>query len=776
MRSALWRKLRADIKTNRLQFFLIGSVLTLAAMLLTVSLLVLGSAEEPWDRTFEATHGPHLWVVSNQSGLDFSPLTSDPAVSESTPPILSLAENPLVLGDEKVPFYLYAMDQPPRVAHPLVAQGRWLNPANPDEIVLDFSLAKFYDFHVGDSIVFLGVEGNQTLKVVGLAVTAHWFPFNEITKDASPGVGYISQGTLQTLQPDPASWYSVVGLRLREPDTSKALVNQVYTLFPGKLRMVIDWQYIKENASLANTLNAMFMGLFSLLGLAAAGMIIFNTIGGQVLSQYREIGLLKAVGFTPRQVTLLFLWENLGVGLVASLVGILLGLGVAPTLVGQMAENLNTTPPNIYAPAPLVGILVLVEAAVAFATLLPAWQGGRIPTVQAVHVGYRRRLVGQSRLGQLAGWLRLPPVIVLGVKDTFSRPLRTFLAIASLLLSVIVAITAVGAQTTTEELADNRFYFNGTTADLKVARNFLPSEVIADNIISNPQVVDYYEEAFVFGQAPEFGDQPLAIRLLQGNFTNFDFPTKEGRMIAAPGEAVMGYAVLEMIGAQVGDQVEILIEGEPVQVNVVGRHMENFNLNKVVITSLETYRRQTNTDIQPGNYYLRLEDAGMAQDLRRAWLDQFQGLINVSLVTTEPATSVVQLKNLILTLALILMLVAGVNLMITSLLSIRERVRDFGILKTLGLTPTQIGTSVVVGAIVIALFALLTGITLGMVLIIQFIQQVGITIGAGPDLYVINWGRLSVLLPILVLLAVFSALLPAIRAAQLQVTEALHYE
>ena len=57
----------------------------------------------PWDRTFEATNGPHLWVVSHQYDLDFSPLTQNPAISAYTDVILSLSDNPLVLDDEKNP-------------------------------------------------------------------------------------------------------------------------------------------------------------------------------------------------------------------------------------------------------------------------------------------------------------------------------------------------------------------------------------------------------------------------------------------------------------------------------------------------------------------------------------------------------------------------------------------------------------------------------------------------------------------------------------------------
>ena len=122
------------------------------------------------------------------------------------------------------------------------------------------------------------------------------------------------------------------------------------------------------------------------------------------------------------------------------------------------------------------------------------------------------------------------------------------------------------------------------------------------------------------------------------------------------------------------------------------------------------------------------------------------------------------------------MLVAAANLMSTSLLSIRERVRDFGIQKTLGLTPAQIAIGVVVGTVLIAVIALLIGVTLGMVVMERFVQQVGIAIGAGTDFYRIDWGGISLLLPILVVLAILSSLLPALRAARLEVTEALRYE
>ena len=90
--------------------------------------------------------------------------------------------------------------------------------------------------------------------------------------------------------------------------------------------------------------------------------------------------------------------------------GIILGLAAAPGLVSTLSENLNMPTPNIYNPGPLIVVLLLVEFTVGLATLLPAWQGGRIDTVQAITVGYRMRHRRASRLAKLSGRLRLPAV------------------------------------------------------------------------------------------------------------------------------------------------------------------------------------------------------------------------------------------------------------------------------------------------------------------------------------------------------------------------------
>jgi ABC-type antimicrobial peptide transport system permease subunit len=70
----------------------------------------------------------------------------------------------------------------------------------------------------------------------------------------------------------------------------------------------------------------------------------------RAMQQYREIGLLKAVGFTPNQIGAIFLLESASLGVLAVLIGCLLGTILAPILAAPSAETLIDSPsitPNV---------------------------------------------------------------------------------------------------------------------------------------------------------------------------------------------------------------------------------------------------------------------------------------------------------------------------------------------------------------------------------------------------------------------------------------------
>jgi putative ABC transport system permease protein len=107
------------------------------------------------------------------------------------------------------------------------------------------------------------------------------------------------------------------------------------------------------------------------------------------------------------------------------------------------------------------------------------------------------------------------------------------------------------------------------------------------------------------------------------------------------------------------------------------------------------------------------------------------------------------------------------------LLSVRERIRDLGVLKAVGLTPAQITSSFVGAQALLATLASLLSIPLGIGL---YLAVLSLTSGTTRDAVFAPWWYLA-LVPVAVAAAVaLTTSVPARLATQIPVAEAVRYE
>jgi putative ABC transport system permease protein len=132
-----------------------------------------------------------------------------------------------------------------------------------------------------------------------------------------------------------------------------------------------------------------------------------------------------------------------------------------------------------------------------------------------------------------------------------------------------------------------------------------------------------------------------------------------------------------------------------------------------------------------------------------------------------------ELPVLVYTLDAVLLVITTTTLVAIALLSVRERIRDYGVLKTIGLTPRQIASSLVGAHAAVALIAALLSIPAGIGLY-RGVYAIGG--GSSEDLVIAPWGWLA-LVPIATLLVVAGATgLPARLATRIPTADALRYQ
>ncbi len=790
MNRAIFAKVLADLRSNVVQHLLIFVILSAAAATLTLSLVVRASAADPWERAFDRANGAHLtffsWADDDRTPIaDLSRIARLDGVARTDGPFPGFSGASLIVDGANQRLSVSTLTSvQPEISRPLVTDGRWLT--GPSETVIDRALARDFDIDVGDTITVQAPAGPTDMTVVGLAISPWRGPY-----PGWPPRAYVDEAGLLAIEPERNRWYWSFSVRTVDPDQTQNIVRQAFGMFPGSTVAIDDWEDVREDVAFWNEVNSVFLSIFSVFALVAAGLIVANIISARVLSQFRDIGLLKAVGFTPGQVTRVFIIEHLILAFAAGLMGIALGTLIAPFFTRGLAESMATTSSPAFAPVASLLVLAGVMLTVTLFTLLPAWRGGRVSTVQAITTGFSMPRAKPSRLSRVAARLGLGPAVVLGVKDAFTRPWRAVITVVSLLLTIVTVTISLGLVNAVEHVMDNPA-LQGEPFDLRVERDRLTDAEVQELIASTLGVSSFHTRTEVMAIHPQTSDATssappglpvfrpgFTLRVAGGAVADAGYVTPEGRMFAAPGEAVAAWGLFQEYGLKVGDRLQVEIEGVPVTLTLVGRYLDDDDDGRIAMTSFETVRAAV-PEIEPHAYLVNVTDDADDQAVESALLERSGFNLDIwSLADEAEGDRAIQsLKSVMYGLSLVLLAIGVINLVATTLLSVRERTRDYGIYRAVGLTPGQVVVTVAANVGLLALIAAVLGIPLGLLTFKGMFGVIGSDMfGAAPEWYrnPPAW-QMTLLLPGAVAVAAIASALPARQAARLKVADVLRLE
>jgi len=783
---AIIRQARANLRSRRLQSALILLTLFAAATLLTVALGALYVARGSYDRLFERTHGAHLWLYLDPQRVtveEIEALLADlPGVEATTGVIRSYvlltAEQ---RSEERVDIQKLREWPGAAVAvnRPLLMAGRAPQEGESEAVLLDRNVAAMYDVAVGDTIDMPVPGGLQSLTVVGLFVSAELCPYYI----CPPAPSYLAPGGMSDLEllpsPVPGVESLDVGLRLRNPAEVEQVQQAIEAALPaGAITGWHAWEFIRDMSNYASLPERVLFTTFSIVAGLASGFLVANGVAEAVRNQTRQIGLLKAVGFTGWQLALVYLAEYLGLALVASLAGLAAGSLLSPAILSSVTarfgEMLIRPPLWIALVPPLSTLLITI-----IFTLWPVRRAARLDVVTAIRVGAERPRRRARRARAVAAFRRLP-FLAIGVHDALSRPLRSTLTALALGMAVLTLTGALTYNATLRALAADPGLGIVPDGDLFLSRSvYLEDAEVRQIIAEQPDVVAYYAEMwweFDLPAGEEMRFSHYAARFREGDLEAFEFPILEGRMCAQPDEVVVGYSLAREKNLHPGDNLTILLEGEPLTLPVVGVYRETSFLGHMLILPVETLY-SVQPDASPFSYMLNLRPGADAQAVATALQESSNGLLEVAVTSEQDMPpELTSLQGVMAALSLVLGGIAVVGVFNSVWMGVWERRREFGLLKAVGMTPGQVSLSVLTGAAIMALVGYAVGLPAGVGLLRLLLDGVARGIGWGPISPPVDVLGLALLLPGIVLVAVVAAFLPARRAGRVSVVEMLRHE
>ncbi|MET9540486.1 ABC transporter permease [Streptomyces sp. NPDC006553] len=273
------------------------------------------------------------------------------------------------------------------------------------------------------------------------------------------------------------------------------------------------------------------------------------------------------------------------------------------------------------------------------------------------------------------------------------------------------------------------------------------------------------------------GGAPLVA--YEGNTAGSPHTMVSGRWFEAAGEAVAPTRFLRATGVRVGDTVTLSEQGRTVRVRIVG---EVFDLggDGMTLRSGAASVAALQPPSMPPDFAVTVAPGTDPADYAERLGAAVAPLGAEAAVTEAGKSSVIRaMQALIAMLTLMLVVVACLGVLNTVVLDTRDRVRDLGVYKALGMTPRQTVAQVLTSVGAIGLVAGAVGVPLGVALHRQVMPAMGRAVGTtipSADIDVYGAPLLALLATAGVVIATAGALLPAVWAARAATARALRAE
>jgi putative ABC transport system permease protein len=784
---AILRLVWAGVRRHRVQTVVVAVVVGMSTATVVLAAALLVQSNAPFDHLFSRQMGAHAMVTFDGARTDPTALRGTAQASGVTsamgPFPLTTVDLTVPNGPHLPPMQVVGRPSPDGPLDRISLDvGRW--PRTTGEIVISRDLAgRGKSPALGDTLV-AGNGSGQRLTIVGVGLS--------VNKSADV---WALPAELATLSGGKVANQQML-YRFRSAGSAAAVSAGVAAATAGLPRAAVlssqSYLVLKRQADSSTAPIVPFLVAFAVLGLVMSVLIVVNVVGGAVLAGTRAIGVLKTLGLGPRGVVTVYVGQMLVPACVGTIVGAVGGSLLAVPVLQQTADVYDISTTMGVTAGILVASLVGVPALVGVAAALPALRAGRLRAAEAIAVGRAPRVGRGWWAHRLLSQTRMPRPLALGVGRLPTRPARTALTLVAIVLGVTTVSFALGLASSLRRVEQGftRTNFVQVEAErgVMVSGCAEPSCVRGSRQLSDAAVTSLLQHtpgaAHVVAELHLDAAVPgltgiVPVTAMRGDSAKLGYVVMAGRWFAGGGEAVAPTNFLHRTGKHVGDQVTILTGGRRMTVTITGEVFYP-DEDQQLFTDAATVTAAL-PDAQPDRYEIALtpgaDAAAYVNAVNRAaaaggvWVRDRQD--NGTAVTFAVLLGVVG------TLTALLCTVAALGVFNTVVLNTRERVRDLGILKTLGMTPRQMVAMVVSGMAVLGVLAGVIGMPLGVWLhgrVLPVMAHAALTNLPTGFVDVYRWPALTLLACVGIAVAVLGALVPAGWAAKVRAATALRSE
>ncbi|WP_329121665.1 ABC transporter permease [Streptomyces sp. NBC_01465] len=268
-------------------------------------------------------------------------------------------------------------------------------PRGPTEVMVDADTVKRNHLKLGDELRTIAVTGDIRARIVGISTF----------KVTNPGAAivYFDTATAQQKLLGAPGLFTHVSVTAKSGFSDTQVKQNVAGELGGTYKLQTQKESQDANKSSVGFLDVMKYAMLGFAGIAflVGIFLIINTFSMLVAQRTREIGLMRAIGSSRKQINRSVLLEALLLGIFGSVLGVGAGVGLAVglmKLMGSIGMDLSMDDLTIKWTTPAIGLLLGIVVTVV-AAYVPARRAGKISPMAAL------RDAGTPADGK-AGWIR----------------------------------------------------------------------------------------------------------------------------------------------------------------------------------------------------------------------------------------------------------------------------------------------------------------------------------------------------------------------------------
>jgi putative ABC transport system permease protein len=637
-----------------------------------------------------------------------------------------------------------------------------------DEVFINYNYAKGRDLIIGDYLDFTYGGKKLTLVVAGFVVDPQFSnPF--VTSDRC----FVSENYFETNEI--ASDTVLLGVKYH--DISEVDDDQLFEMYTENMDqsvqpIFVSYSTLEMSYNIIGNIIASTLIAVSILMFMIVIFVINTTIRNTILQQYKQIGVMKAIGYSNNQITNSMLCVYSINAFIASTIGALIGVPIRNKLNQGFGYDLQVGLDLGFDIFNFITIIVIV-AIVLTVTYFASKKAIKIKPVQAIKYGMPERAMSVNKF-VITKVTKAPLSLLLAIKQILINRRKAFTTTIIIALLIYVSLIIQNTGNTFEQSAYLASHLMGL--EIGDSTMTIPAGDSVNEVINKIMDIDDVENAIYFEY--NLSDSTLDIegnsifiggQIAYGNFPEQGILLTEGRQPYDMSEIALCSDAAEITGKSTGDYITIDSENESETYLISG-------IYNSIIFSRSNYIQivdEIPTEMKQGNgfYWIyshsgnviieKMDEKAKIIFGADASVTQYDSNTKNIISTTEMFPAVIN------SLLVVFLIVCAVIILNFTMMDINHSTRTYGIMKTIGFSNGNITKILIIKTLILTSIGTVVGVVANILTANSVMQGVfSLTPFSSIELPVIFDVSGSLIIALLVLIvSVIGTLIPARKVA-----------